>query len=214
MGRGRSSTKRLRISPGAWVNQGGAGGSSGSGSNLDGAAIDDKLHVVDKRSAPPGMLELANAWWKTHSLIQQYRRDIESLPARIASERAKIESRDGHSNVHWRNLAITQRDLEIAKAALPKLEAQAHDLEQKYHDLGYDELVYSTWTPGETLINGRGIEQVGSALDAGGSPAGLKPTGIEFDIALTAPAILQLGKAALRKALSRVPEQFSARPAN
>jgi hypothetical protein len=76
-------------------------------------------------------------------------------------------------------------------------------LEQQYRDSGFDKLVYSTWTPGETLISGRGIEQVGRAHDMGGSPAGLTPTGIEFDIALAAPAVLQLGKAALKRALTR-----------
>ena len=53
------------------------------------------------------------------------------------------------------------------------------------------------------MISGRGIEQVGRAVDAGGSPAGLKPTGIEFDIALAAGAVLQLGRSLLGKALSK-----------
>jgi hypothetical protein len=39
----------------------------------------------------------------------------------------------------------------------------------------------------------------------GGSPAGLKPTGIEFDVALGAATVRHLGKAALRKALTKSP---------
>ena len=84
---------------------------------------------------------------------------------------------------------------------MPQLEAQLRDLEQQYRDSGFDDVEYSTWTPGETLVGGRGIEKVGSAVAMGGSPAGLKATGIEFDIALTAASVLQLGKTLLSKTL-------------
>jgi DNA-directed RNA polymerase subunit F len=196
--------------PGWWATTGGSGGGS---SRLDPGDVEGEPPVVDKRNAPPAMLELADAWWKTHNLIQQYRRDIESLPARIASEQAKIDSRDGHSNVHWQNLTKAQRNLAIAKAELPKLEAQSHDLEQRYHDLGYDEFGYATFTPGETSVGGRGIERVGRAVDMGGSPAGLKPTGIEIDVALTAISVLQLGRSALRKAATAAPKNVASQPA-
>jgi hypothetical protein len=155
--------------------------------------------------ATPDMLELAHAWWQTNNVLQQSRRDIERLSTLVANQRAALASRDGRSHVHAHILAGAERDLERVTALVPQLEKQRHDLEQQYHDSGYDEVPYSAWTPGETLVGGRGIEKVGSAVGMGGTPAGLKPTGIEVDIALTAGGVLKLGRAILNRALSRVP---------
>jgi len=47
----------------------------------------------------------------------------------------------------------------------------------------------------------------------GGSLAGLKPTGIEFDIALGAASVLQLGKTALQKALTKAPRKVASKAA-
>ena len=182
------------------------GGSGGASSKPDRPGGSSEPKETGEHGVTSAMLGLAHAWWQTNRLLQQNRRDIEELPARIASEQAKFASRDGHSNVHAQNLAKAQRDLQHAKALLPQLEAQLRDLEQQYHDSGYDDVPYSTWTPGETIVGGRGIEEVGYAVHVGGSPAGLKPTGIEFDIvsaALAGPAILRLGKAVLNRALAK-----------
>ena len=187
---------------GQWVANGGSAGASGKS---DRAGSGAKPRSEDQPSAPPRMLELANAWWKTNSLLRQCRRDIEKLPARIANEESQLGSGGRYAYVHTQNLAKNKQDLAAAQALVPQLEAQLDALKQEYHDSGYDEVDYATWTPGETLVGGRGIEQVGSAVDIGGSPAGLKPTGIEFDVALAAGSILQLGKAALGKALGKTP---------
>ena len=195
---------------GQWVAKGGGGGSSGGPGH---SGTSREPNGVGHRSATPDMLDLAHAWWQTNNLLQQSRRDLETLPARIASEQAKLGSRDGHSNVHAQNLATAQRDLEHAKALVPQLEKQLHELAQQYHDSGYDEVPYSTWTPGETLVGGKGIEDVGLAVAMGGSPAGLKPTGIEFDIALAATSVFQLGRAALRKAATAAPKSVASEPA-
>jgi hypothetical protein len=99
--------------------------------------------------------------------------------------------------------------LETALALVPQLEDQLRALEKNYRDLGYDEVEYSAWTPGETRIGGRGIERVGDAIHLGGSPAGLKPTGIEFDVALAAVPVFRLGKWALGKTLIAAPSKFA-----
>src|SRR6476620_7215370 len=62
----------------------------------------------------------------------------------------------------------------------------------------------SAFTPGETRIGGTGIERVGDAVVNQGTPAGLRPTGIEVDIITAAtvfgPAALRMGKAVLSRA--------------
>lgn len=88
---------------------------------------------------------------------------------------------------------------------MPRLEKQLGDLHQLYRDSGYDEIDYTRMSPGEHWVGGKGIENVGQAVAKGGSPGGPTPTGIEFDIALAAPAILGLGKAVLATALRKVP---------
>ncbi len=190
--------------PGWWATTGGLGAGS---SRLDPSGIESEPPVVDKHNAPPGMLELANAWWKTNNLLLRVRRDITQLPKLIADEEAQLRKGGLYALVHLRNLTKAKEELETAKELVRQLPGQLRALEQQYHDSGFDKVVYSTWTPGETLISGRGIEQVGSALDAGGSPPGLTPTGIEFDIALAAPAVLQLGNVALKKALGKFPSR-------
>jgi hypothetical protein len=118
---------------------------------------------------------------------------------------AQLGTGGRYAYVHTQNLAKSEKDLETAKAQVPELEAQLRDLEQEYRESGYDDIEHATWTPGETVVGGRGIEQVGRAVAMGGSPAGLKPTGIEFDVALGAASVLQLGRAVLKRALSRAP---------
>lgn len=69
-----------------------------------------------------------------------------------------------------------------------------------------DEVPYWTFTPAETIEQGKGIEEVGRAVARGGTPRGLQSTGIEFEIAsaiLAGPAILRLGKALLGRAALR-----------
>jgi DNA-directed RNA polymerase subunit F len=53
---------------GQWVAKGGAGSTSG---NPDHTGTGGKPRAIDQHSAPPAMLELANAWWKTHSQVGQ-----------------------------------------------------------------------------------------------------------------------------------------------
>ena len=149
------------------------------------------------------MLDLAHAWWQTKEALEQARRDMENLPGRIASERAQLGSGGRYAYIHTQNLAKAEQDLETARSLVPRLEQQLTDLHQQYRDSGYDDVEYRSWTPGETWVGGRGIEDVGHAVANGGSPAGLKPTGVEFDVALAAPAVLQLGKAVLPLVHSR-----------
>jgi hypothetical protein len=198
---------------GRWVDKDGGGSAGPPNDKPDQSGEDGYQRGADGHRVPTAMLDLAHAWWQTNSLLQQSRRDIETLPARIASEYAKRNSGDGYSHIHAQNIAKAQRDLAKAKELAPELEKQQHGLEQQYHDSGYDEIPYQTWTPGETIVGGTGIEEVGRAVHMGGSPAGLKPTGIEFDIALTAATVLQIGRAALRKAAMAAPKPIEVEPA-
>jgi hypothetical protein len=193
---------------GWWARTSGAGGSGGAGRHPGtlGHATDDSVDTSGQQRVPPRMLELASAWRRAKSKLDQYRRDIEELPARIANERAQLGRGGRYAYVHSQNLARAQKDLGIAKGQVPELEARLQELERDYEESGYDKITYGTTTPSETRVGGRGIERVGRALDMSGSPAGLKPTGIEFDIALGAGALRQVGKAALRKALPNAAE--------
>jgi len=190
---------------GEWVKKGGGGGatSGSSTSTLGHSAAERDPKAVDQHSAPPEMLALAHAWHKTNNLLRQCRRDLEQFPARIATAEELTKTGGRFAYIHSQLLAKAKQEFETTQALVPQLEEQLRALEKEYADAGYDDVTYSTWTPGETLISGRGIEQVGRAVDAGGSPAGLKPTGFEFDIALSAGAVLQLGKLALGKALGK-----------
>jgi hypothetical protein len=162
----------------------------------------------DRRAPPREMLDLAHAWWQTKEALQQARRDMENLPARIANERAQVGTGGRYAYIHTQNLANAERDLETARSLSPQLEKQLSDLRQQYRDSGYDEVDYTKMNPGEHWVGGKGIENVGQAVAKSGSPAGLKPTGVEVDAAsaiLAGPAILGLGKAVLGKALRQVP---------
>ncbi len=184
----------------------------GASSGTDRSRSAKESNEVEYRPPPREMLDLAHAWWQTHTLLEQSRRAIKELPARIASEQAKLTSNDGHSNVHWQNLARFHRDLQNAKALLLHLEKQLSALEKQYRESGYDEIPYSTWTTGETFVGGRGIEDVGRAVNMSGTPAGLRPTGIEFDIA-SAPAVIQVGRAVLKRAAAAARNRLASRPA-
>jgi hypothetical protein len=156
---------------------------------------------VNQHDAPPAMVALAHAWRETRKLLQRYRRDLETLPKSIANIQSKRDSRGNLLYTHPKFVADIQRRLEIAKASVPQLEAQLRALEEKYHELGYDDVEYSAGTPFETIIGGRGIANVGDAIHAGGSGAGLRPTGDEELVAATAVGVFKLGQWALRKAL-------------
>ncbi|MGD9720323.1 MAG: hypothetical protein AB7O59_07175 [Pirellulales bacterium] len=189
---------------GQWISKdGGAGGTS------IGVGRSSKERRPGEEGEPsPHMLELARTWWQTKDALEQARRDIEELPHRIANEREQLGSGGRYAYIHRQNLAKAQRDLEAAKAIVPELEKQLGELEQEYHDSGYSDVVYSAWTPGETLTGGRGIADVGRAVAMSGTPAGLQPTGIEVDIAAAAlggPAILRLGRAILNRAIRKTP---------
>ena len=114
------------------------------------------------------MVALAHAWHKTNNLLRQSRREIENLSTNIAIAKTKIRDKSIYAYLYAQNLAAYNQDLEKVIAIVHRLEAQTRELEQKYRDAGYDQVEYSTWTPGETLISGRGIEEVGRAIDAGG----------------------------------------------
>jgi hypothetical protein len=190
---------------GWFATTGGTGGTAGSAGKLGRAGRDGARDANGKHHVPPRMLELAGAWSQTRDRLDQYRRDIERLPSRIASERAQLGSGGRYAYVHTQNLAKAQQDLETAKSQVPELEAQLRKLEKEYHESGYDDVGYGTTTPGETFIGGRGIEKVGNALKYGGSPAGPTPTDVEVDLALGAASLRQLGKAGLNKALTKAP---------
>ena len=194
-----------------WFASAGGAGGSGGGQDHRGTARDS--NGADHQVATPDMLEMAHAWWQTQRALEQTRRDLEELPKRIANEQAQLGSGGRYAYIHAQNLAKAQRDLAAAKALAPQLEKQLGDLEQQYHDSGYDDVPYATFTPGETIVGGRGIERVGHAVAVGGSPAGLQPTGIEFDVALGAASVFQLGRSALRKAASAQANRVAGQPA-
>lgn len=90
----------------------------------------------------------------------------------------------------------------------PELEKQLVELEQQYHDSGFDDVPYSTWTRGETIVGGKGIEQVGRAVVGKGEPSGLERTGDEFTVALAATSALQIGRAVLSRVLAKSVSQL------
>jgi hypothetical protein len=194
---------------GQWVEKGGGGRGASIGTGQPASSIGPS--TSGEHEPNPHMLELAHTWWQTKGALEQARRDIEELPRRIASERAQLRFGGRAAPVHAHQAAKAQRDLDDAKVLAPELEKQLGELERQYRESGYDDVQYSSWTPGETIVGGKGIEQVGRAVAFGGTPAGLRSTGIEFEIAsaaLGAPAILRLGKAVLGKALRKVPSKL------
>ncbi len=186
---------------GQWIPKVGGGHGGGTGTGKGRTASSNGSRAGGEDEPNPQMLELAHTWWQTKNALEQTRRDIEDLPKRIERNRAQLNSRYGY--LYKKHLAKDKEELEAAKALLPQLEAQSRELEREYHEAGYDDIPYSTFTPGETIVGGKGIEQVGRAVARGGTPRGLQSTGIEFEIAsalLAGPAILRLGKALLGKA--------------
>jgi hypothetical protein len=199
---------------GQWVDKGGGG--SGAASRADRLGSGSERHADEKREPDSHMLELAHTWWQTKGALEQTRRDIEELPGRIASERAQLRFGGRPAPVHAHRAANAQRELDAAKALAPELEKQLRELEQQYQDLGYEDVPYSAWTPGETFIAGRGIEEVGRAVALSGRPAGLTTSSIDVDIAtlvLGAPAALRLGKALLSKTAARSAGSVSSKAA-
>jgi hypothetical protein len=192
---------------GQWIEKGGGGGGTSTGA---GRPASSKGSSASGAHGPnPHMLDLAHAWWQTRNAIEHARRDIEELPKRIKRYQSQVNTRYGY--LYKKHLAKAQEELETAKSLVPQLEAQMRNLKQEFHDAGFDEVPYWTFTPAETIVGGKGIEEVGRAVARSGTPRGLQSTGIEFEIAsaiLAAPAILRLGKAllgraALRKAATR-----------
>lgn len=186
-----------------WFASTGNGGGSGGGAGRSG--LIDGPNEDDRRAPPQDMLDLAHAWWHTKKALQQSRRDIENLPGRIANERAQVGSGGRYAYIHTQNLAKAEQDLETARSLVPRFEQQLTDLHQQYRDSGYDDVDYTRMSPGEHWVGGKGIERVGHAVASGGSPAGPRPAGDEFDVALAAPAVLGLGKAVIANALRKVP---------
>jgi hypothetical protein len=190
---------------GQWIPKGGGGGVGTSTGNGRSASSKGHSGSGDDESDDPNphMLDLAHAWWRTKNGLEQARREIEELPKRIERYHAQRNSRYGY--LYRKNLAGAQEEIETAKSLIPQLKAQLRDLQQEYHDAGYDDVGYSTFTPAETIVGGKGIEEVGHAVARGGTPRGLQSTGIEFEIAsavLAGPALLRLGKSLLGKACS------------
>ncbi len=188
---------------GWFASTGGGGGSSGGAGR---SGLIDGPNEDDRRAPPQDMLDLAHAWWQTKKALHQSRRDIENLPGRVASERAQVGSGGRYAYIHTQNLAKAEQDLETAKSLVPRLEKQLGDLHQQYRDSGYDDVDYTRMSPGEHWVGGKGIENVGQAVAKGGSPAGPRPTGDEFEVvsaALAGPAVLGLGKAVLGRALAK-----------
>lgn len=184
---------------GRWTEKGGGGGGANTGSGRPSSDNSPSVSGEDKSH----MLALSHAWSQTKDALEQARRDIEELPHRIARDRAQFGTGGRYAYVHPQSLAKAQRDLENARALVPELEKQLTELQQEYHRAGYDDVPYSTFTPAETFVGGKGIEQVGRAVAQSGTPRDLQTTGIEFEIASAAvggPAILRLGKALLGKA--------------
>jgi len=188
---------------GWFATNGGSGGASGGTHHF---GFDSDSNDAAYREPTADMLTLAHAWWQTNELLQQSHHAVERLPARIASERNQLGTGGRYAYVHVQNLAQAKRDLANAKAAIPELTRQLRELEQLYRDSGYHKIPYSAWTPAETLIGGVGIQAVGRAVANAGTPAGLRSTGIEFDVAMGAPAVLQLGKAVLRRIIASHPK--------
>jgi hypothetical protein len=189
---------------GEWVKKGDAGGSSAAGGEEDRPGSDDgATGHHPKKTATPEMLDLAHAWWQTHRLLQRARRDIDSLPKQIAHERSQFGSGGRYASLHPQHVAELQRDLEAAKNAAPELEKQLHELEQQYHDSGYDEVEYNTWTRDETQVGGHGIADVGRAVGLSAEPDSLERTGDETDLFNLATGVFQLGKVAIKTALGR-----------
>ena len=162
---------------------GGPGGTGADGTPNHAARGTEKQ--AGPANVTPDMLEMAHAWWLTKGQLERYQRDLDTLPARIADLRARLRH-DGIEHINWHYLAKADRDLRIAQAYVPQLEKQLHELEQQYHDSGFDDVPYSTWTPGETIVGGRGIEKVGFAVGLSGKPAGVTPTGDEMTV-MSAP---------------------------
>ncbi len=181
------------------------GGSGGTRSAPTHTVPGTRPEPVRQDHMPPRMLELADQWWKTNSQLLQSRHDLERLPKRIANLRAQVQRGGRYAYLYKKHLARAERELQAAKAQIPQLEAQLHEFERQYRESGYDEIEYTTWTPAETLAGGRGIERVGHAVNTRGFPAGLKPTGIEVDVALGAASVGRLTKAALKTAVTRSP---------
>jgi hypothetical protein len=160
----------------------------------------------------PVMLELAHVWWQTDMALRLARRDVKELPTRIARERAQFGSGGRYAYIHPQNLAKLQQELETAKALVPQLQQQLRDLEDLYHMAGFDDVPFSTWSPEDRPISGKGIKHVGVAVAMSGPPASLRPTGIEFDavsVAFAGPAILRLGRGILGRALATAATRIS-----
>jgi hypothetical protein len=184
-----------------WFAGGGGGGGAGGS---DAAATSAPNEASATASATPEMLELARAWWHTNEALEQAKRELRDLPESIAKERALYDQGGRYMYLHAQHVADGQKKLEAAKQLAPELEKQLKDLKQAYHDSGYDDVEYRAFTPGETRIGGSGIERVGDAAVNQGTPAGLRPTGIEVDVITAAtvfgPAVLRMGKAVLSRA--------------
>jgi hypothetical protein len=154
------------------------------------------------------MLELAGAWQHAKDKLDQYKRDLETLPGLIASERAQLRRGGRYAYIHAQNVSKAETDLLVAKVHVPELEAQLRDLEKEYREAGFDDINFAVFNSGEHWVGGTGIARVGRAVRDGESPAGPTPTNIEPDVALLFGSGLPkkgLVRGALRAATRRRP---------
>jgi hypothetical protein len=191
----------------------GGGKSSADNRSPDRSELNDQPSKPRKSRATPHMLELASVWWQTREALSQARKDLEELPKTIARARSQFGRGGRYAYLPPQLHAKATQDLAATKKLVPELEAQMRELEQQYHASGYDEIPHYAMTPSERTEGGVGIDAVGYAVVSAGSPAGLMPTNIEVDIALTGIGVLKVGKALLSRAASAAPKNVPSQPA-
>ncbi|MGD9720779.1 MAG: hypothetical protein AB7O59_13905 [Pirellulales bacterium] len=143
---------------------------------------------------------MARTWREKKTQLDQHRSNIEALPQTIEQLRAQIGHGGRCSYLHKQHLAKAEQDLKTIPAEIRRLKEELRELEQEYKKAGYEEIGYTTWTPGETLVSGRTIGEVADVLQHTGSFARPTPTGIEFDLALAGLSALKVGKAVSQRA--------------
>lgn len=149
------------------------------------------------------MLRLASLWWHTQRVLDETRRKLIELPKLISRLNSQIGRGGRYAYLPPLEIARAKRELAEAQALVAQLTAQMRELERQYHDHGYDDVPYGTMTHTHVRAGGIGIRDVGHAVSMAGSGAGIQKTNIEFDIALSAPAVLKAGKAILGAAIGR-----------
>jgi hypothetical protein len=195
----------------AGTRQGGEWASKGEGNAAGGDTQERRPPEHGHAREPsPEMLDLAHTWFLKINALRQARDDIAKLPKQIASTQARLGSGGHYAYLVPKHLAELRARLDDVRSSAPELEKQLADLEQQYHDSGFDDVPYSTWTRGETIVGGKGIADVGYAVANKGEPAGLERTGDEVTVALAAPAVLGIGRALLSRVASSATRRLGA----